>query len=191
MKILKYLIAIILILVLIFLAMGFIKPVVEYNCEVKINKPAKEVWAVMSDEATLPDWIKGYKKSELISGTPNTLGAVTKVYIEENGTEMSMQETITALEPNKRMGMSFTMDFMNMDYDMRLEDKGDHTIVRTNSKTIGNGMIAKSMISFMPSSMEAQELENLGNLKRLAEENTKDYFKDLQIDVEELEQEEN
>ena len=188
MKIIKYSLAIVLAIIILFLAMGFITPSIEYNCEVQINKPAIEVWAVMSDESKVSDWIKGYKSSELISGTPNTLGAVTKIYIEENGTEMSMQETITALEPNKRMAMNFTMDFMDMDYDMRLEDKGAYTIVKTNSKTVGNGMIAKSMISFMPSSMEAQEIENLGNLKRLVEENTTDYFKDLQPDIETLQE---
>ncbi len=188
MKIIKYSLAIVLALIILFLAMGFITPSIEYNCEVQINKPAIEVWAVMSDESKVSDWIKGYKSSELISGTPNTLGAVTKIYIEENGTEMSMQETITALEPNKRMAMNFTMDFMDMDYDMRLEDKGAYTIIKTNSKTVGNGMIAKSMISFMPSSMEAQEIENLGNLKRLVEENTTDYFKDLQPDIETLQE---
>lgn len=188
MKIIKYSLAIVLALIILFLAMGFITPSIEYNCEVQINKPAIEVWAVMSDESKVSDWIKGYKSSELISGTPNTLGAVTKIYVEENGTEMSMQETITALEPNKRMAMNFTMDFMDMDYDMRLEDKGAYTIVKTNSKTVGNGMIAKSMISFMPSSMEAQEIENLGNLKRLVEENTTDYFKDLQPDIETLQE---
>lgn len=188
MKIIKYSLAIVLAIIILFLAMGFITPSIEYNCEVQINKPAIEVWAVMSDESKVSDWIKGYKSSELISGTPNTLGAVTKIYIEENGTEMSMQETITALEPNKRMAMNFTMDFMDMDYDMRLEDKGAYTIIKTNSKTVGNGMIAKSMISFMPSSMEAQEIENLGNLKRLVEENTTDYFKDLQPDIETLQE---
>lgn len=181
MKILKYLLALVLILVMLFFAMGFIKPSVEYDCEVRIEKPAMEVWAVMSDESKMSEWIKGYKSSELISGTPNTIGAVTKVNIEENGTEMSMEETITALVPNKRMAMDFTMDFMNMDYDLRLEDNGSYTIVKTKSKTVGNGMVAKSMISFMPSAMEAQEVENLNNLKRLVEENIKNYFPEPEV----------
>lgn len=176
MKYLKYLFGIILLIILIFLAMGFIKPTVEYDCEIRIDKPGMEVWAVMSDESKLSEWIQGYKRSTLLSGTANTVGAVTEVIIEENGTEMPMQETITALVPYERMAMNFTMDFMDMDYDMRLESKGDYTIVKTKSKTVGNSVIARSIISFMPSSMEAQELKNLGNLKRLAEENTTNYF---------------
>ena len=56
-----------------------------------------------------------------------------------------------------------------------LENNGKTTI-KTVSSTSGNGIIAKSIVSFMTSAMKKQEDENLENLKTLIEENTKNYF---------------
>lgn len=175
MKILKYLLILIVVLVLFFIGKGLLTPSISYDCEVTIDKPASETWAVMSDETKITDWIKGFKKSELVSGTPNTVGAVSKMYIEENGQEMVMEETITAVKPNELMAMTFTMDFMNMDYEMQLSEKDGKTHIKTKSKTTGNGIFAKSIVSFMTGAMKDQEDENLNSLKRLVESNTKDY----------------
>ncbi len=137
----------------------------------------------MSDESNLSKWIKGFKKSELVSGTANTKGAVSNVYIEERGEEMVMKETITAIQLNEHIGMTFTMDFMDMDYEMFFKEKEGKTTIISKSTTAGNGIIAKSMISFMKSTMKAQEDENLNNLKKLIEENTKNYFPEKEVDT--------
>ena len=176
MKYLKYLIYLILALVIIFIGKGLLTPSVTYENEIMVDKSIQESWAVMSDEMTASQWVPGYVKSELVSGTANTVGAVSNIYIEENGEEMIIQETITALEENKHMAMTFTMDFMNMDYEMNLEEKEDGTLLKTKTKAMGNGILSKAIVSFMPSSMKRQEDENLVKLKAAIEENTKDYF---------------
>jgi len=183
MKILKYVLAIIVLLIAVFLIKGAMTPSVNYECEIVVNKSAKEAWAVMSDEVNLPKWIKGYKRSELISGKENTVGSVTHVYVEDGGQEMMMEETITDLKLYELMAMQFTMDFMNMDYEMHFDEDDGKTTIRTKSTTVGNDIIAKSMISFMPSSMKAQEVENLNNLKTLIEDNTNDYFPEIERDT--------
>lgn len=182
MKFLKYAAIIILLLVVVFLGMGLLTPSISYENTITIDKPVKEAWAVMADESKLPDWIDGYKRMEHVSGIPNTVGAVSNVYIEDRGEEMIMKETITALQPNKKMAMTFTADFMNMDYEMNLEEKEGKTYIVTKSTTTGNGMISKSMISLMKSAMEAQEDKNLYNLKNVVEANTTNYFPESVVD---------
>lgn len=182
MKYLKYLLYLIIVLALVFFGKGLLTPSVYYESEVIINKSAKESWAVMSDESNLSKWIKGIKKIELISGTNNTVGAVSKIYIEENGEEMVMEETVTALKLNEHLAMSFTMDFMNMDYEIFLKEENGKTIINSKSTTVGNGIFAKSMISFMTSAMKTQEDKNLINLKKLVEENTTNYFPVNEVD---------
>ena len=113
---------------------------------------------------------------ELVRGTENTVGAVSKIYFEENGQEMVMEETLTAIKPNEHIAMTFTMDFMNMDYEMNLTDKDGKTRILSKSETTGNGIMAKSILSFMTKSMKAQEEENLKNLKSVIDNNTKNYF---------------
>ncbi|MEP2026432.1 MAG: SRPBCC family protein [Reichenbachiella sp.] len=176
MKYLKYLFFAVLALVVIFLGKGLLTPSVSYDCEVTVNKAAVEAWAVMSDESKLAEWIEGYKRGELVSGTAGTVGAVSNIYVEENGEEMVMQETITALKPNELMAMTFTMDFMDMDYEIAFDEKEGNTQIRTKSVVSGNGMMAKSIVSFITSAMIEQEEKNLNNLKKIIEENTKDYF---------------
>lgn len=183
MKYLKYLLLIIIVLVLLFIGKGVFTSSVVYENEVIVNKPANESWAVMSDESNLPKWIKGFKKTELVSGTANTVGAVSKVYIEDSGQEMIMEETVTSITPNEHLAMTFTSDFMDMDYEIFFKEKDGKTIINSKSTTVGNGIIAKSMVSFMKSTMKEQEDENLKNLKKVIEENKKNYFPETVVDT--------
>ena len=176
MKYLKYVIIILVLLAVVFFGQGLLTPEVSYESEIVVNKPVKEAWAVMSDESRVSEWLPGIKKMELVSGTENTVGAVSKIYFEENGEEMIMEETITAIKPNEHMAMTFTMDFMDMDYEMHLTEEDGKTRIKSNSKTTGNGFMAKSILSFMKGTMKKQEDSNMNNLKTIIDNNTKNYF---------------
>jgi len=166
----------ILALVVIFLGKGLLTPSIYYESEIVVDKSAAESWAVMSDESTLPKWIEGYIRSELVSGKPDEIGAVSNVYVDENGSEMMMQETVTDVKLNELLAMTFTMDFMDMDYEALFNEKDGKTTITSRSTTKGNGLFAKSLISFMPGAMKAQEDKNMNSLKTLINSNTKDYF---------------
>ena len=183
MKYLKYTLAIILVLVLFFFAKGLFTPTVSYECEVMVNKEVKESWAVMSDKSILPEWIKGFIKMEHVSGTENTIGAVSRIYAEEGGQEMVMEETITNVIPEELIAMTFTMDFMDMDYEMLVSEEDGKTLIKSRSTTKGNGIFAKSIVSFMKGSMKKQEVENLNTLKRIIEKNTKNYFPEARMEA--------
>ena len=188
MKVLKYFLLVLLLLAIIFFGKGLLTPTVEYECEIMVDKPVEEVWAVMSDETKMAEWITGYKRTELVSGSEGAVGAVSHVYVEEQGQETMMEETIIAVEPNELLAMRFTMDFMNMDYEMSLEAKEDQTLIKTKSNTQGNGLFAKSILSFMPGAMMKQENENLDKLKAVIESNAKNYFPEEPV-MEEMEEE--
>ncbi len=183
MKILKYLLILVLLLVLIFFGNGLLTPSVSYENTIMVNKPIEESWAVMSDEATMSKWITGFVKTELVMGTKNTVGAVSNIYVEEDGEEMVMEETITAIKENELMAMSFTMDFMDMDYELYMEPKNGQTYIKTNSITVGNGIFAKSIIAFIADDLKVQEDENLMKLKGLIEANTKDYSPEPELEI--------
>ncbi|WP_378183372.1 SRPBCC family protein [Aquimarina sp. SS2-1] len=184
MKYLKYLLILFIILALVFFGRGLLTPSVPYENEITVNKPANEAWAVMSDESNLPKWIEGYKRTELVSGTANTVGAVSKVYVEDNDEEMMMEETITALKPNEHMAMTFTMDFMDMDYEINFKENDGKTTISSKSTVKGNGIFAKSLVAFISGSMKEQEDKNLSSLKKIIEENTKNYFPEPEIEIE-------
>lgn len=177
MKYLKYLLGLIALLGLLFLAKGFITPFVSYSSEIIVNKPAKEAWAVMNDESKLTQWLKGMKKMEHVSGEKGTVGAVTKYTYEEDGQESVILETMKAIRPNEHVAMDFVMEgVMMMDYKMDFSEKDGKTYLTSSTIAKGDGMFMRSMLSFMQSAMQTQEDENMNNLKKLIEKNTTNYF---------------
>ncbi len=176
MKYLKYLLGIILLLALIFIAIGFISPSNSYESEIVVNKPLKEAWSVMQDPAKAKLWLKGIKNIEHVSGRQGEVGAVTKYTFVENGQESIIVETIKSVVPDKSIAMDFVMEgVMVMDYEIEFEESAGKTKIKSATTTTGQGMIMRSMMPLLKGTMKAQEDENLSNLKKVIEENTKRY----------------
>src|SRR5690606_35740431 len=173
---LKYTIGIIAILVIGFLALGLIQPKASYECEIIVEKPPTETWAVIQDIEKLPEWLPGFQRIEHISGTPGTVGAVSNVYFDNDGQSMAIKETITDVKPNEFMSMMYESDFMNMDYKLSITSVDGATKINSITTAEGNGLIAKSIMAVMGSSLKKQEETNLSNLKKTIEQNTKNYF---------------
>ena len=81
MKVLKYILFLIIGLVVLYFAIGLIKPVVQYGHEVTVNKPVKEAWAVAQDETKYGQWLKGFKSIELLEGEKGKAGSKYKVVV--------------------------------------------------------------------------------------------------------------
>ena len=135
MKYLKYAIGIIAILVIGLIILGLIKPKTTYECEIIVEKPLTETWAVLQDQEKLSEWLPGFQKMEHVSGTPGTIGAVSNVYFDNDGQNMIIKETITDIKPNESISMSYESDFMNMDYKLRVTSVDGKTKINSITTT--------------------------------------------------------
>lgn len=176
MKYLKYILGILAILIIGFFILGIIKPELSYDSEIIVDKPLAESWAVSQDENKMSDWLEGLQKIEHVSGTLGTVGAISDVYFITDGQEMVIREKITDIIPHESISMTFTSDFMNMDYKLSMKSIDGKTKISSNTTAIGNGMISKSLIVLMGSSIENQEITNLTRLKKTIEGNSKNYL---------------
>lgn len=177
MKYLKYSVAILATLFLIFLGRGFITPSISYESEIAVDKPIKEAWAVMSDESKIAQWLSGITKVEHVSGEKGKVGGVTKYTYVENGQESIVVETIKEINDDEYIVMDFTMEgAMSMDYRIDYSETDGKTDIKSSTTVRGDGMLMRSILSFMTNTMKAQEDENLANLKKLINKNTTDYF---------------
>ncbi len=184
MKYLKYLLGIIALLVIIFIGRGILTPSLSYNSEIMVDKPINEAWAVMNDESKISQWLKGIKEVEHVSGEKGTVGAVTKYTFDEDGQESIIFETIKTIRPNEHITMDFLMEgVMEMNYQVDFTEKDGKTHIQSSTVNKGIGMFMRSMLSFMKNSMQAQEDENMSNLKKLIEENTTDYFPEPVVEM--------
>lgn len=176
MKFFKYLLGIIAFLLIGFLAMGFFTPEVSYDCDIVVDKPLEESWAVSQDPEKIGEWLSGFQKIEHISGTPGTVGAVSDFYFSTDGQEMVIRETINEIVANESVSMFFTTEFMNMDYTLNMASIDGKTKISSSTTTTGNSLISKSIMALVASSIKAQEETNLDLLKKTIENNSKDYF---------------
>lgn len=169
MKILKYIGLFLLVLILAFFANGIFNPSVSYTCETKVNQSKETMWGIMNDSSKAAQWITGFKRTELLSGTAGTVGAVSNIYIDNQGQESVIKETMKEVVPNQKVAMLFEVGFMDMDYEMNLKESGGKTTVQSITTVRGNGIFAKSLIPLMKGGMIKQEQTNLDKLKALAE----------------------
>jgi len=145
MKYVKYILGILAVLVIGFFLLGLLKPQLSYDCEIIVDKPLAESWAVSQDDEKLADWLDGYQKTEIVSGNPGTVGAVSDIYFIQEGEEMIIQETIKEIVPNESISMTFTSDFMDMDYILKMSAVDGKTKISSSSIVEGNGILAKSI----------------------------------------------
>ena len=60
--------------------------------------------------------------------------------------------------------------------DLQALPKDGKAVIISSTIVEGQGVFMRSLVSFMKSAMQAQEDENMNNLKKLIEANTTDYF---------------
>lgn len=181
MKPLKYFIYLILALIVLFVALGFIKPIVKYGHEIEVNKTVSEAWAVHQDESKLNQWLKGFKSIELLSGEEGEPGSTYKVVVNpgEGQEDFEMTETLISIEEFNHIDMSFDSKMMEFRQKTSFEEKDGMTSVKTESEVKGKGIMMRSMFALMEllgGSFQKQEEENIENLKKVIEENTTEYY---------------
>lgn len=172
---LYYTLGILVILTIIFLFIGFVKPSISYNCEIMVSKPIEESGYVAQDEERMSEWLEGFIKIEHVSGAPKTVGNVSNVFFINNGKEMVVKRTITAIKLFESIESLNETDFMNMEYNVRMTAIGEKTKIKSSTTVKGNGIFSKSLMVFMSGFLKKQENTNLANLKNTIESNTKKY----------------
>ena len=177
MKFVKYFFVLLLSLILLFVAKGFLTPSISYSSEITVEKPLKEAWAVMSDESKTSLWLEGIIDSELVSGQKGEIGSVTKYTFSNKGQETYIYETLKSIEEEKYVDIDFVIEGVKtMDYRMDFSFLDGKTVIKSSTTTTGDGMLMRSMLSFMQNSMLEQEEKNMNNLKKVIDQNTTDYF---------------
>lgn len=197
MKILKYLFGFlfgaIALLILFFLAMGFLNPSVSYGHKIEVEKSIEEAWEVHKDVSKFGEWLDGFKNMELISGEPEAVGSKYKVTVQPDPNIpdlFEMVETVVAMKKNDHVTLTFDSDMMVFDQTTSFSEKDGKTVIETDSKVIGKGLMMRAMFAIMEKlggSFTAQEAKNIEQLKKVIETNTTDYF--LAPVVEEIEEE--
>lgn len=181
MKILKYLVFAILVFVLIFIIIGFLKPSIHYGHEFTADKSLKESWAVHQDESKYAQWLKGFKSIDLISGEAGNIDSKYKVVVNpgDGQPDFEMIETILSKKEFDHIRLNFDSDMMVFYQTTSFSEKDGKTTIKTDSEVSGKGIMMRSMFAVMEmfgGAFTSQEVENMEALKKVIEQNTTDYY---------------
>ena len=91
-KFLKYSLAVISLLVMIFFSPGIFISSFSYESKISVNKPVENSFRVFTNVFLLYEWIPGLKKVEWASGIPNQVGSKWKMTIIRDEQEYVMME---------------------------------------------------------------------------------------------------
>ena len=181
MKFLKYLLYIVIGLIVLFFAVGLLKSSVTYGHEITVDKPLKEAWAVTQDASKYDQWLEGFKSMELISGEQGEVGSKYLVVVNpgEGQEDFEMVETVVDIKEYEHVFLSFDSDMMEFEQKLLFSETGGKVNVKTESKVIGKGIMMRSMFAIMETlggAFTTQEVKNIEALKKVINENTKDYY---------------
>ena len=195
MKILKYLLITLVALAVIFFAIGYIYPSVQYGHEITVDKPIEEAWAVAYDESKYNQWLQGFKSIELVTGKQGEVGSTYKVVVSPDPSQpdFEMTETVVSKKEFDHVTLHFESDLMDFDQTMSYADKDGVVSVKTDSKVMGKSASMRSMFFLMEKlggAFQKQEAKNIDALKKVINENTTDYYPVEEVPVEEMAEEE-
>ena len=181
MKILKYLLGAFAVLLVLYFAMGIMNPSVSYGYEIEVDKPIKEAWAVAKDESKYTEWLDGFSSMEHLTGDYGQVGSTYKVIVipEEGQPPFEMIETITSQKEFDHITMHFDSEMMDFEQTINYSENDGKTVIKTDSKVLGKGIMMRSMFATMEKLFGAftqQEGKNMEQLKKLIEANTTDYY---------------
>lgn len=181
MKILRYALLAFVAIVLLFFAVGLFKPSIQYGHEITVEKPVKEVWAIVQDESKYDQWLEGYQSMQLIEGRQNEVGSKYKVIVDpgEGQPEFEMIQTLMATQEFEKVHLHYDSDFMDMDQHYTFTESEGKSTFRTQATVRPKGMMMRSMFALMEifaGSFTAQETKNIEALKKVIQENTTDYY---------------
>jgi len=181
MKILKYILFGLLALVVLFFAVGVLKPTITYGHEITVDKPLREAWAVTKDESKYDQWLEGFQSIELIEGEKDQPGSKYRVVVDPgNGQgEFEMIETLLDIKEFEKVEMHYDSEFMDFEHSFTHAEKDGKATVTSEGTVKAKGLMMRSMFALMEmltGSFTAQEQKNMEALKKVIEENTTDYY---------------
>jgi len=160
-----------LLLVLVFLSLGFFFPKVTYDSEIVINGPKIEVWNKFNNIDDASKWIKGIKSIEPIRLTPDTLGSMFKMVIEDNGRVIELEELVTGFDPPNMVSLNFEMDMMRKDDVFYFSETNGKTTIKSSHVCESETYIGKCMFVIMKIVFKNSEQQNMQQFKKYAEGN--------------------
>ena len=100
---------------------------------IDIESSPEEVFYWIKDPERAREWMTGVSETEMLSGTPNTVGSTFREVVRDQNGETEMHGVVTGYQENESISFHLSGDYNTVDVEFRLEKIGERTRVIQNA----------------------------------------------------------
>ena len=97
---------------------------IHVETSVTIDRPAEEVFSVLSDLERQPDWVSSIQESEITSGGPVREGTTFRQVVKALGRRMETEATVTEYDPPRAFAFEGGAGPMRMTFRFTVSPEG-------------------------------------------------------------------
>jgi uncharacterized protein YndB with AHSA1/START domain len=170
MKILFYVVGFIATCFLGFYIIGVVKPVVNYETSITINRSAEQTWSVLSNDSLMSQWIQGFEKIEITNGEPFLKESTYKIYLKDAKQSFINEYKVINVMPNELYEYQLDNTVLKNHITISLSTPKEFTTTLkiTNSVEAKNWFLS-SLFVFFKSQFQSQDEITYTALKKLVE----------------------
>lgn len=101
----------------------------KFNFSFEIERSPEEVFYWIKDPERAKEWMTSVSETELLSGTPNTVGSTFREVVRDQNGETEMHGTVTGYEENKMISFHLSGEYNTVDVEFRVDKIGEQTRV--------------------------------------------------------------
>ena len=139
---------------------------------VDIESSPEEVFYWLKDPEKAKEWMTSVSETEMLSGTPNMVGATFREVIKDQNGQTEMQGVVTGYQENEMIAFHLSGQYNTVDVEFRLERIGERTRVIQNAQVRFRSFMKILSIFLGPAfkkEITAQSRKEFARLKALCE----------------------
>lgn len=102
--------------------------------EIQIACSPEEVFCWLKDPEKAREWMTSVSETEMLSGTPNTVGSTFREIIKDQNGQTEMLGMVTGYQENELIAFHLNGAYNTVDVEFRLEKIGELTRVTQNAE---------------------------------------------------------
>lgn len=169
MKVLKYVLGFLGIVIVAFLMIGVFVPSFRYETTIDVNAPVATSWSIFNDESRMGEWLIGFQNIETISGNPGEVGSKYRLVFLEGDETIVMTEEMTAVQENELVAFKFDNDLMTGTFEVRFRGDESKTTIATINELQGKNIVWRSLLWLSKTTIRERAQANYARLKELIE----------------------
>jgi len=139
---------------------------------IEIESSPVEVFSLIKNPERAKEWMIGVTETEMLSGTPNTVGSTFREVIEDQNGKIEMHGVVTGFRENESISFHLSGKYNTVDVEFRVEKIGDKTRVVQSADVQFRSFMKVMSIFFgrkFKKEIMAQSQKEFANLKSLCE----------------------